>query len=103
MGYRIELGEIEYHINSMADVRSSAVIARYDNNGAVKAIRAYVEAENSIDSRRIKTELKKYLPYYMIPKTVKIIEHMPLNNNGKIDRSKLRTADGILEILNSAG
>ena len=37
----------------------------------------------------IKKELGKYIPSYMIPRTIKIIDEFPTNINGKIDRKKL--------------
>ncbi|MBO4457473.1 MAG: AMP-binding protein [Butyrivibrio sp.] len=89
MGFRIELLEIERNINMLGGVRNSAVVACYDANGSVKAIKAYVEAEPFQDARAIKKGLEERLPYYMIPKTVKIVECLPLNANGKIDRKAL--------------
>ena len=85
-GYRIELNEIEYYINSIEGVNNCCVLAKYDDNQVVTLIKAYVEVEKNID---IKEELKKYLPSYMIPKVIKIMNKLPINNNGKIDRKAL--------------
>ena len=38
---------------------------------------------NDIDITDIKTELKKELPGYMIPKTIKIVDKLPMNENNK--------------------
>ena len=34
-------------------------------------------------------ELEKYIPAYMLPRTIKIIDKLPINQNGKIDRKVL--------------
>lgn len=85
-GYRIELEDIEYNINLIDEVEDCAVIAKYNENNIVKTIVAYVVLKKDID---IKMKLKKYLPDYMIPKTIKIIDKLPVNKNGKIDRREL--------------
>ncbi len=33
--------------------------------------------------------LKNHVPDYMVPRQVRVLKHLPLNNNGKIDRDKL--------------
>ena len=38
----------------------------------------------------LQQELKKLVPEYMIPKKIVFLEEMPLNNNGKIDKKKLK-------------
>lgn len=38
---------------------------------------------------KIKKDLSKKIPVYMIPKKVIFIDELPLNINGKIDRKKL--------------
>lgn len=88
-GYRIELSEIEYYLNLIDGVRECAVIAKYDDNLVVKTIKAFVVVDNNIDDMYIKKELEKYLPIYMIPKSIKIIDKLPINHNGKIDRKVL--------------
>ena len=52
-------------------------------------IKAFVVVDNNKDSDYIKTELGKYLPNYMIPKTIVIVDKLPVNQNGKIDRKAL--------------
>ena len=89
MGYRIELEEIEHHINALEGVSGSAVVASYDSNGTVKAIKAYVEADFPVKTRDIRQELSERIPHYMIPKTIKQVDSLPLNDNGKVDRKAL--------------
>lgn len=86
-GYRIELGDIENNIKKIDGVTDCAVIAKRGGENAVRTIKAFVSGDG-IDSDTIKTELKKRLPEYMIPKTV-VITDLPVNENGKIDRKAL--------------
>ena len=88
-GYRIELDDIEYHLNLIKGVKESAVIAKYNENMLVKTIKAFVDLEDKLDINHLKGELAKSLPKYMIPKTIKIIPKLPINQNGKIDRKAL--------------
>ena len=38
---------------------------------------------------QIKKDLLDIIPEYMVPRNIKIIENMPMNINGKIDRKRL--------------
>ncbi len=88
-GYRIELNDIEYNINLIKDVKDCAVIAKKDGDLITKTIKAFVVVENNHDENYIKDELEKLIPSYMMPKTIKIVDSLPINRNGKIDRKAL--------------
>lgn len=85
-GYRVELGEIESVLARLPGVAEAAVTAKYDSSHAVKSLRAFVVSD--LDEERIRTELKKHLPAYMIPR-IFFMDHLPVNTNGKIDRKGL--------------
>lgn len=84
MGHRIELGEIENAVNSLETVKSCCCIYDYSNS---KIVLFYV-ADNEI--KNLKKLLKYKLSDYMIPSKINILEQMPMNLNGKIDRNKLK-------------
>lgn len=88
-GYRIELGEIENNFLKINGVKEAVVVAK-ENNGVIKFIKAYITIDEEISTEYIKVELKKILPEYMIPKIIEILESIPINNNGKYDRKKLK-------------
>ena len=89
-GYRIELMDIENNIISIHGVQECAVIAKYTESNTVKTIKAFVTVEaNNLDSAYIKNELSKKIPGYMIPRTIEILDRLPVNQNGKIDRKAL--------------
>ncbi len=88
-GYRIELSEIESVLSGLCGVCACAVVAKRASDGTVKSIRAYVCPENDrITEDRLVSELSETLPHYMIPRII-MIDELPINPNGKIDRKKL--------------
>lgn len=87
-GYRIELSDIEQNILKVKGVTDCAVVALYNAEGAVRMIKAYVTAEFD-DSGLIRRELSDKLPTYMIPKSIEIMDKLPMNANYKTDRKAL--------------
>jgi len=95
-GYRIEIEDIENNILKHIDIKNVAVIPQYEEDEiTVKYLKAYIESNEKIENsfeeiRKIKEQLQKYLPNYMIPKKIKFIDKIPMTNNCKIDRKVLR-------------
>lgn len=90
-GYRIDLSEIEAAILRLKHVEQSYVFSvdkQHSDGSGYKKIVAYVSGE--ISSERIKNELAKNLPYYMIPTQIIVENNIPLNINGKINIQLLR-------------
>ena len=87
-GYRIELDEIEETIRSLDSVNDCAVIARKTADGSVRSIQAYAVTDET-DVTVIRSKLAQILPAYMIPKTIRLVESLPVNANGKTDRKAL--------------
>ncbi len=88
MGYRIELEEVENALNSLSIISESAVI--YINSSKHKEkIIAYIttDVENDV---AIKNQLKDLVPLYMVPDIFIFLPILPKNQNGKIDRLKLK-------------
>lgn len=85
-GFRIELKEIESVILENSSV-SDALVLIQNINDEKQILVAYIIGEN-IDDNQIYLNLREKLPYYMIPKLVKL-DKFPLTPNGKIDRKKL--------------
>jgi amino acid adenylation domain-containing protein len=89
-GYRIELGEIEMVMKLHPDVRDVVVVAREVVPGDKRLV-AYVVLYNErpITVRDLQNHLVKQLPDYMIPSAFVLLETLPLNANGKVDRQAL--------------
>ena len=83
MGHRIELGEIEVAAMATDGVTRACCIYEPDKK---KLILFYTGDK---DKKELQAHLKEDLPPYMIPSTVKALKEMPVNKNGKIDRTYL--------------
>lgn len=88
-GLRIELNEISERIKEIDGVTNSIVVVKEINNS--KSLCAYVATNNvkKITPDTIKQYLRKHLPAYMIPSFIVLMDYIPLNLNGKIDKNKL--------------
>lgn len=86
MGYRIELGEIETAILAIDGVDNACVL--YNNES--KNIVLIYESAKKLEQKAILLALHNKLPKYMLPTRFIMLEAMPLNINGKIDRNKLK-------------
>ncbi|WDE12575.1 non-ribosomal peptide synthetase [Thalassomonas haliotis] len=85
-GYRIELGEISACLCQQSEVEQACVLMRQQNNRQLLV--AWLQMpENELAN--IKQKIEQALPEYMVPDTWLCLEQLPLNANGKIDRSRL--------------
>jgi amino acid adenylation domain-containing protein len=89
-GYRIELGEIEAALSRNPAVRQAVVVAREEAEGDRRLV-AYVvpQGEETPDVSQLRTHLKQSLPDYMVPAAFIMLEALPLNPSGKVDRLAL--------------
>lgn len=88
-GYRIELGEIESALSEVPGVLECAAVAKRTPAGDIKAIAAYAVVEGDLTPVQIKQTLSARLPEYMVPKIVRLLPELPVNQNGKTDRKRL--------------
>ncbi len=99
-GYRIELGEIESALVALPNIKQAAVIAQeISNNSSAssKVLCAYVVLDNDLelDKRELISEnylrdqLAQSLPDYQIPSAFTLIDKLPLNSSGKLNRQAL--------------
>ena len=90
-GFRIELAEIEKALNAQEEVAESAVMGRFENGSCV-GLSAFVilnrPATNG-DEGRIATKLGALLPFFMVPDSIAVLDRLPVNANGKVDRAAL--------------
>jgi acyl-coenzyme A synthetase/AMP-(fatty) acid ligase len=88
-GLRIELGEIEAALRRAAGVMDVAAMGWPIRDTGVGGIVGFVGKE-TLDPAVVRKQLTKILPAAMVPGEIRILSHLPLNSNGKIDRHKLR-------------
>ncbi|MEL6470034.1 MAG: amino acid adenylation domain-containing protein [Cyanobacteria bacterium J06623_4] len=89
-GYRIELGEIESCLDQYPALESQIVIAREDTPGDKRLV-AYVVMKpgETLDRENLQAFMREQLPTFMVPSAVVVMEALPKNANGKIDRKAL--------------
>lgn len=88
-GFRVELGEIEGQLLAQPGVREAAVVAKESRNGM--RLIAYVASHHGVtlNASMLKTALAAVLPDYMLPGSFVLLDSLPLNPNGKVDRQAL--------------
>ncbi|RKH43703.1 non-ribosomal peptide synthetase, partial [Corallococcus llansteffanensis] len=88
-GFRIELGEVESALRRATSIKDAVVVAK--GEAADKRLVAYVVAKagESLEVEPLKAQLRQGLPEYMVPGTVVVLNALPLNSNGKVDRKAL--------------
>lgn len=87
MGHRIELGEIEAICSNLNIIDRCCCL--YDVSK--RKIILICTVSDPIKPQEIKSILKSHLSSYMVPGKVVVLDELPINANGKIDRQKLKT------------
>jgi len=100
-GFRIELGEVEAVIRQHPLVREVAAVVRGEGTEQSQLV-AYVVGNESEDRERSLSELRAYvaarLPEYMTPSLFVELDHLPLTQNGKLDRRALPEPERRVEV-----
>ena len=91
-GYRIELGEIETALGTVDDLKEYAVVAVDQGGFEGATICCAYSAKDGryLPPADLRTRLSARLPPYMIPMRWAVLDPLPKNANGKIDRPRLR-------------
>ncbi|MFJ4670087.1 amino acid adenylation domain-containing protein [Kitasatospora purpeofusca] len=90
-GFRVEPGEIEDALTRHPAVREAAVTVHEPAPGDHR-LAAYVTLDadaGSIGPEVLLDHLAALLPEHMVPATVDVLDALPLNPNGKVDRKAL--------------
>lgn len=87
LGHRIELGEIEAVAGALDEIVRCCCLYNAEKQAMVLFVEA---ADETVTPRALKSALRQKLSSYMVPEKVKIIDKMPINANGKINRQKLK-------------
>jgi amino acid adenylation domain-containing protein len=94
-GFRIELGEIEHVFRAQPAVRDVVVLAEGGSAGTDYLIayvvprRDAVAVSDEVLTSSLMDAVAAAVPAYMVPAAVVMIDRIPLNHNGKVDRKAL--------------
>jgi amino acid adenylation domain-containing protein/FkbM family methyltransferase len=102
-GNRIELGEIEAVLRASAAVAQCALV-QHDTSYGDQQLVAYVTLHpgKSASPADLREWLQRKLPEYMVPSAFVMLDKIPLNINGKVDRNAL-PLPGPKDFTGSAG
>jgi amino acid adenylation domain-containing protein/non-ribosomal peptide synthase protein (TIGR01720 family) len=96
-GFRVELGEIEAALHGQAEIADVAVAACLappgNDNKKLVAYCTLSNGETLPNWAAISDALAKDLPDYMVPSHYEVMQKLPLNPAGKVDRNALPVPD----------
>jgi amino acid adenylation domain-containing protein len=92
-GFRIEPGEIETALYSYPGVSDAVVVVH--KAGDTRSLIAYLAAPAEVTEAELRTFLDDRLPSYMVPSRFIVMDSLPINTNGKIDRRALPDPDAV--------
>ncbi|MFE1080447.1 amino acid adenylation domain-containing protein [Nocardiopsis alba] len=93
-GFRVEPGEIQAVVLEMPGVAQAHVTAHRDHTGIMSLV-AYVVpvAGTVLAGADVRSAVAAVMPDHMVPAAVMVLDAMPLNGNGKVDRRALPLPD----------
>ncbi|MEV0425772.1 amino acid adenylation domain-containing protein [Micromonospora sp. NPDC050495] len=91
-GHRVELGEVTTALRDLAGVAEAVVLPV--GAGLDRRLAAWLVGEpgTALDVAAVRRALRDRLPDYMVPTSLAVLDRLPLNANGKIDRAALPAA-----------
>ncbi len=91
-GFRIEPGEVESALRQFPGLDDALVMVHQDEATGDRRLIAYLAFQQP-PARTIELEVRNHLrpllPGYMIPSVFMVLDRLPLNANGKVDRKAL--------------
>jgi len=91
-GFRIEPGEVESALRQFPGLDDALVMVHQDEATGDRRLIAYLAFQQP-PARTIELEVRNHLrpllPAYMIPSVFMVLDKLPLNANGKVDRKSL--------------
>ncbi|NIL80031.1 non-ribosomal peptide synthetase [Rhodococcoides kroppenstedtii] len=89
-GLRIELGDVEAALLAHPGVDHAVAVARPDHRGGTRLV-GYVAGPTpaSIAPDDVRATAAARVPAYMVPDVVTVLDALPLNSSGKVDRRAL--------------
>ncbi|WP_197043308.1 non-ribosomal peptide synthetase [Saccharothrix sp. NRRL B-16314] len=87
-GFRVEPGEVESVLAGHDAVDRAAVVAQDDGSGERRLV-GYLAVRSDLDAGTLRDWLRGRLPEHMVPSVFVILDGLPLDRNGKVDRRAL--------------
>jgi len=100
-GYRIELSEIDNVMLGHDAIAAAAAIVQQTSGGEPRIVLFCVARDGaSVAPADLHSHLRNLLPDYMVPARVVMLDSLPLNSSGKVDRQSLalQNANDAIEV-----
>jgi acyl-CoA synthetase (AMP-forming)/AMP-acid ligase II len=88
-GRRVELQEIEAVLRRACGTGDVVSVPWPAKDGTAEGVTAFVSGVRALNRHGVLTYCRRFLPEYMIPRDIYVLDSMPLNLNGKVDRKRL--------------
>lgn len=85
-GVRVELGDIESAAACIKGVKAACAVF----SSKTQQIVLFIESDRSWTLREFKKELLVHIPSYMLPEKLFVLDNLPQNRNGKIDKIHIK-------------
>ena len=92
-GNRVELGEIEAALEAYEGIRQAAVTVKQGADQTDKTLIAWYVQSEAIDHTDLRAYLRSKLPGYAVPAHLQVLDALPVNPNGKVDRKALNARE----------
>ena len=88
-GYRIDPRELEFWITKLPEVLEAYVVPYARNSETLVGVVVVRQGMGLLTLAGIRRHLRTNVPTYMLPKRLLVVDKVPLNVNGKVDRKRL--------------
>lgn len=87
-GFRLRLADVSDAALRMQSVFAACAMVR-DESDMREIVLFCVVVDDKVSVSQIQEHLIQYLPWYMMPSNILLVDEIPLSENGKVDRQKL--------------
>jgi amino acid adenylation domain-containing protein len=89
-GFRIATEEVQRALSEIHGVEDGVICVEDDHDGEKRLV-AFVQSREDPEPlrRRVRDELTRRLPHFMVPDVIYVRQQLPVNINGKLDRRAL--------------
>ncbi len=89
-GYRVSPGEIEAELIAHEDIKEVVVISAPHSQLGGGIIAIIIAKQQQLDEKQIRRYCMKQLTNFMVPHHIALVDTIPRNANGKVDRALLK-------------
>lgn len=94
-GMNVYPKEVESVLDALASVKESAVVGIPDDDFGEAVVAAVVPSAGRPDPAELRSSARERLAGYKVPKKIELVEQLPRNAMGKVDKAALRRQLGV--------